>query len=80
MRSHVSIRALQRAVELLGSEEAVTERLQVSPGKVQGWLAGLAPIPPDVFLELVDVLLEEDFQELRMPLRRDERSGSDGRG
>ena len=49
------MRGLQLAEEALGLEP-LAERLGVPPGTIDDWRIGLAAMPQDKFLELVDVL------------------------
>jgi hypothetical protein len=51
---------LKRAVESCGGLEAVAAALQESPRQIQEWLDGGGFISNDVFLRIVDVLLERD--------------------
>jgi len=56
-------RALQRAVEMTGGADALARQLQVPSTAVRFWLSGSSPLPDDIFLKLVDLLLARDAQE-----------------
>ena len=62
--SDVYIRALDRALELAG-DEALAKYLGVSAVRLRGWVARIGPIPEDIFLKLVDLILAERFAKLR---------------
>lgn len=61
----VHTRALQRAAELLGGIDALRVYLDVTPIKLGIWMRGGAVPPGDVFLQVVDLLLEHDGTVLR---------------
>lgn len=52
--------ALARAVELVGGEKPLCQRLRVSTSDLARWLAGDAKPPIGVFLRVIDVLIEEE--------------------
>jgi hypothetical protein len=64
----VHTRALRRAVEILGSTEAVRDYLGVELPRLLLWLQGRATPPPEVFLRTVDLLLERKMDSLQTPL------------
>ena len=51
-------RALQRAAELLGGTDQLHIYLRVSRSQLQFWMEGGEALPPDLFLRLVDLILE----------------------
>ena len=51
-------KALQAALGILGSEKALSRRLQVPAGDLSRWLRGEAEPTQTIFLRTVDVLLE----------------------
>jgi hypothetical protein len=55
----VYLKALKRAVELFGVD-GVAAKTEHTPAQVKRWADGADPIPGDVFLQIVDVLLERD--------------------
>jgi DNA-binding transcriptional regulator YdaS (Cro superfamily) len=59
------MRALQRAAELLGGQEALALYLKVRPLGVKVWISGSASIPPDVFTKVVDLLAERSMKEIQ---------------
>ena len=61
----VHARALQRAAELIGGNEALGRYLGVTPGKLELWRKGSIAPPGEVFLQVVDLLLEHDLATLR---------------
>ena len=70
VKQTVHTRALQRAAEILGSTQALRACLDVSQAQLAMWMRGQAPLPADVFLQLVDVLLVRDLEELRAAVGR----------
>jgi hypothetical protein len=65
VRNGVHIRALQRAAELFGGAEGLAKRLNISRVRIDVWLRGDAPIPGDVFLAVVDILLAHGLATLK---------------
>jgi hypothetical protein len=55
----VYLKALNRAVELFGVD-GVAAKTEHTPTQVKRWADDIDPIPGDVFLQIVDVLLERD--------------------
>jgi hypothetical protein len=55
----VQSRALRKAAELLGGRKPLAERLAVQSDDIEKWTLGGARIPHDVFLRLVDLILDE---------------------
>jgi hypothetical protein len=49
---------LHRAAEQLGGVEELARYLQVSEVRVRIWQRGAIPLPDDIFLRLVDLLIE----------------------
>ena len=47
---------LQRAAEVLGGRDELESFLKVSDTKLRMWERGIAALPPDLFLKLVDLL------------------------
>jgi hypothetical protein len=52
-------RALLRAAELVGGREQLANVLRVSKGELDKWIAGEAKPPREVFLRVVDLILDE---------------------
>lgn len=55
------LRALQRAAELCGSASALADYLAITPTKVEMMLKGLASVPDETFLNVVDLLMARDL-------------------
>jgi transcriptional regulator with XRE-family HTH domain len=60
----VYARTLRRAAEILGGEESLALRLNVTPSHLALWLKGLASPPGLIFLKAADVVAEHELQEL----------------
>jgi hypothetical protein len=59
MAASVYSRALQKAAELVGGREQLSRRLQVPLADVETWIADKSKPSREVFLRIVDVLLDE---------------------
>jgi hypothetical protein len=59
MTASVYSRALRRAAELLGGREKLAKILQVPAVELDKWLAEREKPPRDVFLRVVDLILDE---------------------
>jgi Putative antitoxin of bacterial toxin-antitoxin system, YdaS/YdaT len=55
----VPIRALQKALELVGGRKTLAERLGVKAADIETWTAGKEAIPREIFLRVVDLLIDE---------------------
>ncbi len=62
----VHARAVARAVELCGSEEALAIRLGVTPGQIRLWVLAAALPPDSVFLKVADILWEHALANLKL--------------
>jgi DNA-binding transcriptional regulator YdaS (Cro superfamily) len=60
----VYVRTLKRAVEIMGGEEELARRLQVTPSHLELWISGLVSPPGDVFLKAADVVSEYELQRM----------------
>jgi hypothetical protein len=60
-------RALKRAIDLAGGLEPLARHLKLPPTAVKFWLNASSPLPDDVFLKLVDLLLDRSVRELQTP-------------
>lgn len=58
MPAAVHKRALRRAIELAGGIEALAQQLHLSPTALRFWLNSSGPLPDDIFLKVVDQVLE----------------------
>jgi DNA-binding transcriptional regulator YdaS (Cro superfamily) len=52
---------------MLGGIDALAERLQVHPAVLNLWMQGTVALPEEVFLKVVDVVLERDINALVSP-------------
>lgn len=59
MATGVPIRALQKAAELAGGRKRLAERLGVKAAEIEKWLAGTEAMPRDLFLRVVDLIIDE---------------------
>jgi hypothetical protein len=57
--TNVPIRALQKAVELVGGRKRLAERLGVKAAEIENWTAGREAIPREIFLRVVDLIIDE---------------------
>jgi len=60
----IRIGALCRSAQILGGSRALRAYLNVSALVLAGWMSGTAPPPRDVFLKVVDLIVEKDLQDL----------------
>jgi hypothetical protein len=67
MPTAVHKRALQRAVELAGGVEPLSIHLHVPATAIRFWLNASSPLPDDIFLKIVDLLLDRSLSELYPP-------------
>jgi hypothetical protein len=54
-------RIVARVALLTGGLERLAVTLGVPTGVVSQWIQGLAPVPPDMFLRCVDLLLDHEL-------------------
>ena len=59
VNASVYIRALQRAAELVGGRDKLGRVLRVPLSELDKWIAGEAKPPREVFLRVVDLILDE---------------------
>lgn len=59
MVASVQIRALQKAIELSGGRRALAERLGVRAADIEKWLDGKAEPPRELFLRVVELIIDE---------------------
>jgi hypothetical protein len=50
-------RTLRRALEIVGSQVALQQRIHVPEKRLAAWLQGVQPVPDAVFLQLVDIVV-----------------------
>lgn len=61
----VYVRTLERALRIIGNEEALAELLWVRPATLRHYLSGEARPPDDVFLKAVDILFNNAWGATR---------------
>jgi hypothetical protein len=66
---NVYMRALRRAAHGLGSVEALRAHLGVSMSQLHSWLEGETRPPDVVFLQVVDLLADEELSAIKHGLR-----------
>jgi hypothetical protein len=59
-------RILQRALEIVGSHEDLARLLQVRQVPLATWLGGVIPVPDDIFLKAVDIVLDHQTENLSL--------------
>jgi DNA-binding transcriptional regulator YiaG len=55
----VQSRAVRKAAELAGGQKRLAERLGVSVAEIEKWAAGKATTPREIFLRVVDLIIDE---------------------
>ena len=69
MDTRVQIGALERAAGILGGRTQLRRYLNVSTICLALWMSGADPAPPDVFLKVVDLIVEREISDLGGPAR-----------
>lgn len=59
MAASVQIRALRKAIELAGGRRALAERLGAKAADLEKWLSGRSELPREVFLRVVELIIDE---------------------
>ena len=59
MTVSVQSRALRKAAELAGGQKKLAERLGVSVAEIENWIAGRTATPREIFLRVVDLIIDE---------------------
>lgn len=57
--AEVHVQTLRRARDVVGGEQQLALRLQVTPSHLALWLGGVETPPADVFLRAVDIVMEK---------------------
>lgn len=65
MGDRIHERALLRAAGIVGGIDPLAEKLNVHPAVLVAWMRGTARVPDEVFLSVVDIVLERNFDSLR---------------
>jgi hypothetical protein len=60
-------RTLARAAVISGGPAALATRLNVGTAQIEAWMSGSDDIPPAIFLDVVDVIMEHTLRALRRP-------------
>jgi hypothetical protein len=59
------MQALRRASDILGGSPELGSYLKVSAVALTVWMSGTASLPTDVFLKIVDLIVERDVTDLK---------------
>jgi hypothetical protein len=59
MAASVYSRALRKAAELLGGRDKLSKILHVPTAEIDKWIADQAKPPREIFLRIVDLILDE---------------------
>ena len=65
MQEELRLRALRRAVELCGGVSALSMRIGYPGLYLEQMLAGSEPMSPDVFMRVIDVVIDGDLDNLK---------------
>ena len=65
MASRVHTQALRRAADILGGPVQLRGYLKVSALVLTLWMSGATATPNDVFLKVVDLIVESDISDLK---------------
>ena len=65
MGDRVHERALLRAAGILGGIDSLAAHLHVHPAVLISWMRGTTSVPQDVFLAVVDIVLERNLDGLK---------------
>jgi hypothetical protein len=60
----VYARTLRKAAAIVGAEEALALRLNVTPSHLALWIKGLAEPPGSIFLKAADIVAEHELHEI----------------
>lgn len=63
----IHARALRRAALIRGSEDVLREELKVTQEAFERWKDGREEMPPEVFLRIVDIIVEREVRTLQQP-------------
>lgn len=56
----VHAKTLQRAAEIVGGEQQLALKLKVTPSHLALWIKGIEQPPGDIFLQAVDLVVDND--------------------
>ena len=60
----VYLRTLRRAAEIAGGVEQLGAQLGVRGDDLAYWLQGAKPVPQEIFLQAVDIVVADDVKEM----------------
>jgi hypothetical protein len=60
----VYLRTLKRAAEIAGGVEELSAQLGVRGDDLAYWLQGTKPVPQEIFLRAVDIVVAHDVKEM----------------
>ena len=66
MVADTKARILQRALQIVGSHEDLARLLQVRRVPLATWLGGVTPVPDDIFLKAVDIVLNHQTEHISL--------------
>lgn len=64
MARGVHAKALQRAAAIVGGDEALRAALQAEPAAFERWKRGEEDMPQEVFLRIVDIIVDTEVRSL----------------
>ena len=64
MARGVHAKALERAASILGGEETLRAALQAEPTAFERWKSGEEEMPQEVFLRIVDIIVDTEVRSL----------------
>jgi len=70
MEGELKARLLRRACDIAGGRERLASRLNVEMHALEFWMSGRATPPERVFLNVVDMVLEDDIARAAQDRRR----------
>jgi hypothetical protein len=65
MANRMHMQALRRASDILGGSPQLRGYLKVSAFALGLWMSGQAPPPTEIFLKIVDLIVERDVSDLK---------------
>ena len=65
MGDRVHERALLRAAGIVGGIDSLAAKLKVHPALLVAWMRGTVKVPDEVFLSVVDIVLERNLDGLK---------------
>jgi hypothetical protein len=70
MTRHLKRRLLQRAADIIGDRDRLSELVDVDRRALDMWLSGRATLPQRVFDGAMDIVLEDDIARASQDRRR----------